>query len=137
LEFRGPVYGDDKHKFYNDIQLFIYPTRLDAQPLVVMESFSHGRPILSYGRGCISDMLPRREWSICPQGDFVKPAVSQIYRWLDDPADFGVACRLARQSYDAALVDAREAMDDFVHWVCGEPDRGFVRRQRYDIEATK
>jgi glycosyltransferase involved in cell wall biosynthesis len=136
LDYRGPVYGPDKSQFYQDIDAIVYPTRNDAQPLVIMESFSLGRPVLSYGRGCIPGMMPRAEWSIGVGGDFVRPAVDQIERWIDDPAAYAADGRLARQSFDAAIVGARAALESFVHWVCREPDHGFVRRGAEDATTT-
>ena len=128
LDYRGPVYGPEKRKFFQDIHAKIYPTRNDAQPLVIMETFSHGRPVLSYGRGCIPGMMPRAAWSIDVTGDFVQPAVEQIVHWIDDGVAYAADCRLARQQFEAALEEARAALDNFVHWVCREPDQGFVLR---------
>ncbi len=59
FDYRGPVYGAEKQKFFRDIHAKVFPTRsLDAQPLVIMEAFAHGRPVVSFAKGCIPDMLP-------------------------------------------------------------------------------
>lgn len=137
LDYRGPVYGNDKRKFYEDIDAKIYPTRNDAQPLVIMEAFSHARPVISYGRGCIPGMMPRTAWSIPPSSNFVEPAVDQIERWIDDPAAYAADRALARDTYEKALAEARAALDNFVHWVCGEPDDGFVRRGTENSSINK
>ena len=136
LDYRGPIYGSAKQRFFQDIHAKVYPTRNDAQPLVIMEAFSHGRPVISYGRGCIPGMLPRAQWSIGVEADFVPPAVDQIERWIDDPTAYAADCRLARSTFDAAILEARSALDDFVHWVCLEPDHGFVRRGAEDSRPT-
>jgi glycosyltransferase involved in cell wall biosynthesis len=128
LDYRGPVYGADKDKFFHDVHAIIYPTRNDAQPLVIMESFSHGRPLLSFGRGCIPGMMPRAAWSIGVGEDFVQRAVEEVVRWMDDGAAYAADCRLAREHFEAALAEARRALDNFVHWVCREPRPGFVLR---------
>jgi glycosyltransferase involved in cell wall biosynthesis len=132
FEYRGPVYGPDKEKFFNDIHAKIYPTRLDAQPLVIMEAFRHGRPVLSYARGCIPEMMPRPEWSIDVHADFVASAVQQIESWIDDRQSYIEACRLARQRCLASMDEARAALGNFVNWVCFESDSGFVRRSPAD-----
>jgi glycosyltransferase involved in cell wall biosynthesis len=128
LDYRGPVYGPEKRKFYQDIHVKVYPTRMDAQPLVITEAFAHGRPVISFGRGCIPGMMPCRDWSIAAESDFVEPAVRQIVRWIDDRAAYVEACQLARKQSGALLEEARTALDNFVHWVCREPDQGFVHR---------
>jgi hypothetical protein len=85
-------------------------------------------------------MMPRAAWSIAVGEDFVKPAVEQIVRWMDDDAAYAADCRLARRQFEAALEDARAALENFVHWVCREPDHGFVLRggakPRPDSRAT-
>jgi glycosyltransferase involved in cell wall biosynthesis len=127
LDYRGPVYGDDKEEFFNDMDAMIYPTRNDAQPLVIMEAFSYGRPVVSSGRGCIPGMMPKLAWSILPCRDFVEPAVEQIEHWIEHPDEYSLDQTLARNTYDAAFGDARRALDEFVKWVCCEPTEGFVR----------
>jgi len=136
MEYRGPIYGPEKQKFFQDVHAKVYPTRNDAQPLVIMEAFSHSRPVISYGRGCIPGMLPRAQWSIGVDADFVQPAVDQIEHWIDDPTAYATDCRLARSTFDTAIVEARAALDDFVHWLCLEPDHGFVRRGQEDSWPT-
>jgi len=59
LEYRGPIYGSDKDKFFEDIDIFLFPTRYEneAQPLVVLESLAAGVPVVAMARGCIADDL--------------------------------------------------------------------------------
>ena len=128
LDYRGPIYGSDKGRFFDDIQAKVYPTRNDAQPLVIMESFARGKPVVSYGRGCIPGMLPKPEWSIRPDADFVPHAVRQIERWIDDPEVYHSDCLLARKTFDAGTIEARIALDRFIQWICLQPDSDFVRR---------
>jgi glycosyltransferase involved in cell wall biosynthesis len=128
FDYRGPVYGAEKQKFFRDIHAKIYPTRLDAQPLVIMEAFANGRPVISYARGCIPEMIPCPEWLIDPGDHFVQHAVEQLIRWIDDRTAYGQACRLARQAYETSCQEARTALDNFVRWVCNEATSGFVYR---------
>ncbi len=136
LDYRGPVYGADKQQFFRDIHAVVYPTRNDAQPLVIMEAFSHGRPVLSYGRGCIPGMLPRDSWSIPADADFVLPAVEQLERWIAFPEEYATDCRVARSAFDAAIIESQTALDNFLHWICLEPDHGFVRCGEVEIPPT-
>ena len=97
LNYRGPVYGVEKKQFFQDIQATIYPTRNDAQPLVIMEAFSCGRPVISFGRGCIPGMMPRTAWAIPPGNDFVAPAVEQVEQWIDNPVAYAADCALRKK----------------------------------------
>ncbi|MGE3243082.1 MAG: glycosyltransferase family 4 protein [Pirellulales bacterium] len=127
LEYRGPVYGAEKRRFYDEVHVVLFPTRYpDAQPLVVTEAFGCGRPVLSYGRGCIPGMMgARAEWSIDPSADFVAQATRQIRSWEEDGRAFAAACLYARQRYEQMLADADSAINDFVTWVRGRGTDGF------------
>jgi glycosyltransferase involved in cell wall biosynthesis len=130
FEYRGPVYGDEKRRFFEEIDAVLFPTRYpDAQPLVITETFGFGRPVLYYGRGCIPGMMgSKTDWSIAVTDDFVARAVPLIEAWIDDPQGFPDACRFARRRYDDLLTEANRAFEDFVLWVRGESPPGFAHR---------
>jgi glycosyltransferase involved in cell wall biosynthesis len=130
LDYRGPVYGDEKLRFFQDIDCKLFPTRYpDAQPLVITEAFAFGRPVISYGRGCIPGMIGNSlNWSVAVGDDFAQPAVELIEQWMDDSGAYSNASRAARLRFESMLGDARDALEQFVDWVKGEPDRGFVHR---------
>lgn len=58
LDYWGPVYGAAKEKFFQAIDVFVFPTTfpVEAQPLVVYEAILRGRPVVSNDMGCISTM---------------------------------------------------------------------------------
>jgi glycosyltransferase involved in cell wall biosynthesis len=128
IDYRGPVYGAEKERFFNDIHVKLFPTRYpDAQPLVITESFAFSRPAISYGRGCIPGMMgPAKDWSIATDADFVSAAAGQIERWISAPTEYTSARRLARRRFDTMLEEAAESLDNFIHWIFREPDNGFV-----------
>ena len=111
FEHRGPVYGEEKERFFRDIDAMLFPTRYpDAQPLVIMEAFGFGRPVLSYGRGCIPAMMGRKtSWSIPTSADFASCAVPAIEAWIDIRSVYADDCRYARQRYNELLEDAAGA----------------------------
>jgi glycosyltransferase involved in cell wall biosynthesis len=59
VEYWGPLYKEDKKRFYRTINVFLFPTkyRNEAEPLVVLDAMSLGIPVLSYSRGCIDEIL--------------------------------------------------------------------------------
>lgn len=61
VEYRGSLSGDAKRGFYDDIDLFLLPTRLidEAEPLVMMESYAAGVEFMGTARGCIPERLRR------------------------------------------------------------------------------
>lgn len=57
VEYAGSVTGDDLFKLYQQSDIFIYPTKKDAMPLVILEAMRAGLAILSNPVGAISDMI--------------------------------------------------------------------------------
>jgi glycosyltransferase involved in cell wall biosynthesis len=138
VDYRGPVYNEDKRLFFQDMDVFVYPTRYDAQPLVITEALAFGRPTLSYGRGCIPGMIgPKSEWSIPPDGNFVESAARQIGTWIDDPQEFASARKYAMHRYDALISDAMRALENFVLWVRREACAEFVNPSKSNLVVSR
>jgi glycosyltransferase involved in cell wall biosynthesis len=88
LDYRGPVYGDDKVRFFRDIDVLIFPTRyaVETQPMVMFEAFSYGRPVITFARGCIEgDAADSGSLVVPANGDFVGAALGRLQEWLNDP----------------------------------------------------
>jgi len=86
LDYRGRVLGDDKAKFYRDIDVFVFPTTYanEAQPLVVFEAKASGNDVIAYDRGCIRKQLDETDLLIPADGAFTDIAIA----WLSEiPAD--------------------------------------------------
>lgn len=54
---RGEKHGTAKRKYFENANVFIYPTHNDCFPLVILESFMYGIPVLTYGVGAIKSMV--------------------------------------------------------------------------------
>jgi len=61
LDYRGPLYGEDKAAFFRDIDIFVFPTCYanEAQPTVIFEAMANGVPVISYNRGSIKGQVGR------------------------------------------------------------------------------
>lgn len=110
LDYRGPTYGEDKIRFYMDIDALIFPTRfaVETQPMVIFEAFSYGRPVITFARGCIEGDTGESGSLVLPSdGDFVGAALECLQRWLADPASLAQAQAAAsakfRFHHDAAF----------------------------------
>ena len=59
LDYRGPVYDEEKARFFKDIDVFVFLTTYlnEAQPTVIFEAMAHGIPVISYDRGCIRSQV--------------------------------------------------------------------------------
>jgi glycosyltransferase involved in cell wall biosynthesis len=59
VEYVGPVYGAEKERFYQQLDIFVFPTnyRNEAEPLVVYEAMRRGVYVIACDRGAIAEML--------------------------------------------------------------------------------
>ena len=75
VEYRGPVYDDQKSLFFSEIDAFLFPTQYknESWGIVLTEALAYGRPVIAFDRGCVSHIVrnglrqsrvPRR--GLCP-----------------------------------------------------------------------
>lgn len=84
LDYRGAVYGEDKDRFYEDIDVFLFPTRYanEAQPNVLLEAMSFGVPSISFARGCVVGDLSQGGGIAVPTSDnFVQECLPILIDW--------------------------------------------------------
>jgi len=122
IEYVGPLYGNDKSRFYGAIDVLVFPTRHadEADPNVVNEASAHGVVVISRSRGCISEML----WagggvSIDDDADFEALAERTIVRWCDEPESFALVSRAAIGSHLAASQIHRKRLAGLVDDLTG------------------
>lgn len=58
VSYLGPVYNEDKQRFYENIDVLVFPTKYvnEAEPVTLLEAMSHGLLVISRARGCIRGM---------------------------------------------------------------------------------
>jgi len=102
VEYVGPKYGTDKDAFFRSIDVLIFPTQYfnEAEPLTIHEAMRLGVPIISYGRGCISEIISNQAGKVLhPNEPFVLAALDQIKRWLREPSAIQAASRGSAQQF--------------------------------------
>jgi len=117
LDYRGPVYGDAKERFFNDIDVFLFPTRfvVEAESIVVLEAMSYGVPVIAFARGCIAEDLTESGGLALPVGGpFVDPALARIEEWLSNPAVFSAASAAAATKQWRLFTEATTALDQLL-----------------------
>ncbi len=124
VEYRGPVYDDQKTQFYTEIDVFLFPTQYknESWGIVLTEALAAGRPVIAYDRGCISYIVRDGCGLVVPKNeDFVSTATEQIKLWMADSRQFEEA---SLQAYQRSQVLEREAIDQlpaFVQRVRNQP----------------
>ncbi len=57
IEFLGPLYQNDKYDIFSDSDIFLHPTYDDCFPLVLIEAFYFGLPVISTNVGSIPEIV--------------------------------------------------------------------------------
>lgn len=88
LEYVGPRYGPDQVAFYESIDLLLFPSLNEAEPLVVHEANAHGVPVLALDRGCIAETLADGGGETLADDRFITEVCDRLREWRRRPAQF-------------------------------------------------
>ena len=82
FEYRGPLYGAEKDRFYREVDVFVFPTRYfnEAQPTVLFEALAAGCEIVSFDRGCIAAQVGEDGLVVGSEQDFVAMSRDWLFR---------------------------------------------------------
>jgi glycosyltransferase involved in cell wall biosynthesis len=124
-EYVGPVYGEDKERFYRELDVFVFPTKYpnEAEPLVLYEAMKACVYVIASDRGAIRDMLG--DAGLVAAGDAIVARAAQRIQQLSEDAQALRAARAASLD-QAARVSAAAAINlsAFLRSLAGqEPDR--------------
>jgi glycosyltransferase involved in cell wall biosynthesis len=114
FEYRGPVYGADKQRFFADVTHFVFPTRYknEASPLVLLEAMAAGVPCIATARGCIpEDLGTGGGIAIDEDRDFVEAALAYL---IGTRGALPAASKAARARYLQLLTEHEEQIDALI-----------------------
>jgi glycosyltransferase involved in cell wall biosynthesis len=118
----GPVYGDDKLRFFADIDVFLFPTKTESWGLVLNESLAAGVPVITVDRGCTSMVVgPDAGLLVARDESFVEPAARQIEHWINDHEAYRRASHAAVSQARRLRDDGQRMLDDFVRHMSSPP----------------
>jgi len=117
LKYLGPVYGDDKHRFFESIDVFTFPTayRNEAEPLVLWEAMKYGIPVIANQRGCIQEQLDGAGFDIRDPDAYIAETLRILEHWRNDPLLYQSACEQMQTRYQRALAIATAQWEQFVN----------------------
>jgi glycosyltransferase involved in cell wall biosynthesis len=106
VEFRGTVLGDAKTRFFEDIDVFLFPSLYahETQSIVVPEAMAAGMPILVHDHNFIRDLLANSDIDhllLPADGSFPERAAEMIIAWRADPHRYAADARRCRERFDA------------------------------------
>jgi glycosyltransferase involved in cell wall biosynthesis len=99
VHYAGPLYGDDKDRFYQQLDIFVFPTNYsnEAEPLVIYEAMRKGVFVIACERGAIAEMLANGAGLTFSARAIVESAVIHIANFSRDRHALFAAQQLSLQ----------------------------------------
>lgn len=122
VEYIGPVYGEDKNRFYSEIDAFLFPTLYvkEAQPVVIFEALAAGAPVIANARGCIGEMVfGARGFVVDDPKDYVAKALQILSAWADERPGWHARRLALQQEFGAQQASSRTAFADMLSLLQG------------------
>jgi glycosyltransferase involved in cell wall biosynthesis len=116
VHYLGPIYGEDKERFYRQLDIFLFPTRYanEAEPLVIYEAMRRGVHVIACDRGAIAEMLRDGAGLVLPQEAAVDIAAVHIERFSNDRrALLSAKCASMRQA-QRILSSSKTSLENLV-----------------------
>lgn len=101
LDYRGPVSGESKDRFFRDIDVFLFPTiyKYEAQPLVILEAMSYSAAVIVADRGYTAELVDQAGNVYPGDAQFPANAAQRLGEFLRDPDQLHAAQLAARMRY--------------------------------------
>jgi glycosyltransferase involved in cell wall biosynthesis len=117
----GPIYGDIKEGFYDQLDVFLFPTKYDneAEPLVIHEALRSGVQVFACDRGAIAEMLSNGAGLVFTRDDFVQSAALHIERLSRNRTQLRIAQRLSQERFQRMRSVARTAISELLNEMTG------------------
>jgi glycosyltransferase involved in cell wall biosynthesis len=132
VEYLGPIYGAAKERFYERLDIFLFPTKYvnEAEPLVVYEAMRQGVHVIACDRGAIAEMLRNGAGLVFSNEDIVESATAQIARFSDDRSALRSAGLMSAQQAERIRTSGRSELESLVARMQG------ARRKTHRVTAT-
>ena len=85
VEFLGWISGEQKRKFYKDIDIALVPTMNDTQPLAILDAFAWGKPVVASDHISVQQIIRQGENGLMTKCGDVEDLVKQLQFCLDHP----------------------------------------------------
>ena len=86
VTYHGPKYGEEKHRFFVNADVFVQPTFDDCFPLTLVEAMQYRLPIASTDVGAIPDMVEHGVNGFVCKQQGVDSLVNALEQLITNPA---------------------------------------------------
>ena len=116
VDYAGPLYGEDKERFYRQLDLFLFPTRYanEAEPLVIYEAMRRGVHVIACDRGSIAEMLRDGAGLVFPRDSVVAAAAMHIENFSKDRRALLAAKSRSMQQAQRILSAGKSSLESLV-----------------------
>ncbi|MDA8743863.1 glycosyltransferase family 4 protein [Rubripirellula amarantea] len=113
----GPVYGDDKKAFYENLDVFLFPTlyRNESWGIVLNEALMAGVPVMTYRRGCTGYVVGGDGGLVIQRDEnFAKLSSDLMEQWIANPDAYQVARHSAYRRGQELREEAEHQLSLFI-----------------------
>ncbi|MEE8479038.1 MAG: glycosyltransferase [Candidatus Neomarinimicrobiota bacterium] len=116
ISYLGPIYDNDKEKFFNTIDLLLMPSILEeAEPFVINEAMSYGIPVIAYNKGCIAEIVKQDSGLVVELNvNFTNYAAKIINNWIDNPKIFNQIRTNVYNSYKETRKKSKATLEHLI-----------------------
>ena len=112
VEYWGVVSGTRKDVFFRSVDVMLFPSRNEAQPMVVLEALSYSIPTIAIRRGCIPDMLGQGGVIIDRDDDYVFNASAIVMKWIKNPEDLAIYKQQAHVRWRELEIEGKKSLQN-------------------------
>jgi glycosyltransferase involved in cell wall biosynthesis len=121
VAYVGPLYGEDKERFYRQLDVFLFPTRYanEAEPLVIYEAMRRGVHVIACDRGAIAEMLRDGAGLVFSRDSVVEAAAKHLEYFSNDRRALLSAKSRSMQQAQRILSAGKTSLENLVSCMQG------------------
>jgi glycosyltransferase involved in cell wall biosynthesis len=129
VHYAGALYGEDKERFYRQLDIFLFPTRYvnEAEPLVIYEAMRRGVHVIACDRGSIAEMLRDGAGLVLPRDAPVEAAARHIEHLSHDRGALFFAKCVSMQRAERILSSSKTSLENLVACMQGTSETLSIR----------
>lgn len=133
LTWLGPLYGADKRRFFDALDIFLFPTRYrhEAQPTVIYEALASGVAVIAFDRGAIRDQVQDCLAVVPAEDDFAAAVQGALHKLLSfGPADWAQLRVSARERHARDITQGQRTIAALFGGLTTRPDNDTATRTK-------